>query len=306
MISKILPVKKKKKILFLFIILLTIIIFLPFKNYYFPEKKTIFRLGIDYWIGYQMALYSVEKGIFLKHGLNVELLEFDSLQDAGRAMIRGALDATFTTMWEIMQTDTRDDSPVVLMAVSVSNGADGVVTNKLIKSVPELIDKKIGAKFGSVAHLILLEALESYKIPPSKVNIVNLSYESALEKMYEKKIDGLVIYEPFLSEIVKKVLINIIYTTKNLGTAGVDILASRSQFVANHQQELSKFILGWFELMEALDNKPDEVLSLVSKEIGTTKESLARSFAGLKKGDIPMNQEMLVSGQKLLNYLNKI
>ena len=93
------------------------------------------RVGMNRWPGFDVALYAEEAGIFEKRGLEVELVQFDNAQDGARAMLRGALDAAFVPMWDVMQVDPGNDKPVFVMVTNISHGSDGIVTKSGIKSV---------------------------------------------------------------------------------------------------------------------------------------------------------------------------
>ncbi len=255
------------------------------------ESKTL-RVGINDWPGYTIAFYAQAAGLFEKRGLEVKLVRFDNLQDATRAAIRGSLDATFSTLWDIMQVDPGHDRPVLVMVTNNSYGSDGIVTQSGVQSVKDLRGKKVGAKLGTVNHLILLEALKLKQINPEEVQIEDVSNEIAAQRMKEGSLDGAVVWEPLLSDTAREISGNVPFTTKDVDSLVIDVLASSSSFVASHKAELTQFILAWFDLMHAVETKPDQVFEMVGKQLGQSRESFASDYAGLKKGDIAMNQRM--------------
>ena len=74
----------------------------------FPEKPASFRLGIIPWPGYEFLYLAQGKGFYHDEGLEVRIVEFDSLSDARRAYERGQIDALGTTVIEVLQA--RDTS----------------------------------------------------------------------------------------------------------------------------------------------------------------------------------------------------
>jgi NitT/TauT family transport system substrate-binding protein len=60
---------------------------------------TSLRIGINDWIGFAIARYAKHSGLMKKRGLEIDLIEFMNLQDSTRAVLRGSLDATFSTTW---------------------------------------------------------------------------------------------------------------------------------------------------------------------------------------------------------------
>ena len=255
------------------------------------------RVGITSWAGFDIALYAQEAGLFKQRGLDVQLIRFENQQDSTRAMLRGTLDATFASLWDVVQSDSGSDKPAVLMVTNISHGADGIVAQPGIKSVANLRGKRVEAKLGTVNHLILLEALKLHQIKPEEVKIEDISNEIAVDLMQKKRLDAAVLWQPLLGETAQTIKGNIIYTTQEIDSLIIDALASRSTITRTKKAELKQFIMAWFDIMSAVETKPNEVFQKVGKSLGQKSEAFAKDYAGLKKGDIAMQQQMFKSGR---------
>ncbi|MHC5747303.1 MAG: ABC transporter substrate-binding protein [Nostoc sp.] len=257
------------------------------------------RVGITSWAGFDIARYAQPSGIFKQRGLEVELVQFDNQQDSSRAVIRGGLDAAFVSFWDVMQVDPSNDKPVVLMTTNISAGADGIVAHPEIKTVEDLRGKKVGAKLATVNHLILLEALKAHHIKPSEVQIRDFSNDVADQKIRTGEIDAAVLWEPMLRETAKSIKGNVIHTTKQVDSLVIDILMSSDSIVKTKKAELKQFILAWFDVMHAVETQPTKVFNTVAEKLEQTSESFASDYAGLKKGDITLNQRMFAADGRL-------
>ncbi|MGC9526953.1 MAG: ABC transporter substrate-binding protein [Limnospira sp.] len=264
-----------------------------------PPPLQSLRVGINNWPGYTVALYGQEAGLFERRGITLDLVYFDHLQDAARAMMRGAVDATFVTLWDLMQVDPGNDSPALLMVTNLSWGSDGIVARPEIESVRDLAGRTVGANLGTINHLILLEALKLYDISPEVVQIENVLNETAAERLERDNLDGAVLWEPLLSETADRMGGNIIFTTRDVDSLVIDGLASRASFVARHERAFTQFILAWFDLMREVETRPERVFEGVARELGQTPEAFARDYGGLKKGDVALNRRMFSPGGRL-------
>jgi len=262
-----------------------------------PQQLAPLRVGIVSWAGFDIVLYAQEAGLFKKHGLNVQLIRFENQQDSTRAMLRGNLDANFASLWDVVQSDSGSDKPAVLMVTNISHGADGIVAQPAIKSVANLRGKRVGAKLGTVNHLILLEALKLHQIKPEEVKIEDISNETAVNLMQQGRLDAAVLWQPLLGETAQKIEGNIIFTTQEVDSLVIDTLVSRSTITGTKKAELKQFIMAWFDVMSAVETKPQEVFQKVGKNLGQKGEAFAKDYAGLKKGDIAMQQKMFLSGR---------
>lgn len=262
-----------------------------------PQQLAPLRVGIATWAGFDIVLYAQEAGLFKQRGLDVQLIRFENQQDATRAMLRGTLDANFASLWDVMQSDSESDKPAVVMVTNISRGADGIVAQPAIKSVEELRGKRVGAKLGTVNHLILLEALKLHQIKPAEVKVEDISNEMAVDLMQNKRLDAAVIWQPLLGETAQSIKGNIIYTTQEVDTLVIDTLASTTTIIRTKKAELKQFIMAWFDIMSAVETKPNVVFQKVAQKLGQKGEAFAKDYAGLKKGDIAMQQQMFKSGR---------
>ena len=255
------------------------------------------QVGITNWPGYDVVLYAQTAKLFENRGLEVKLVRFTNPQDAARALLRGAIDASFMNLSVAMQADPGNDSPVFIMVADTSYGSDGIVGQPEIQSIEDLKGKRVAAKLGAANHLILLEALQAYQIKPEEVPIEDVSNDIAAQLMETGEVDAAALWEPLLSQIKQATGGNIIHTTKDVDTLVIDGLASRSAVVVDKQEALKRFILAWFDLMQVIVDEPDTVFADVAAQLGQSAESFAQDYSGLKPGDIAMNQRMLPGGR---------
>ncbi len=257
----------------------------------FQEVKTL-RVGMNSWPGYAIALYANDAKLFEKRGIKVELIHFNNQQDNIRATIRGSQDMSFVPLWEVMQVDPSNDKPVIVLVADISAGSDGIVSRLGIESIKDLKGKKISVKLGTVPHLVLLEALKSAQVNPSDVTIQDVSNERGAELLKSGEIDAAVLWEPSLSKTAKEIGGKVIFTTKDVDSLVIDSLVTGANTLKSNKRELTQFILAWFDAIYAVETIPDKVFESIAKQTKQPKETVAKDYEGLKKGDIPMNQRM--------------
>ena len=264
------------------------------------------RIGYTQWPGYDVVLYGMEKDLFKKRGLNLELVAFDVQADQTRALMQGHLDAVFTTVGELVLADSSiKEKQVFMLLLGLSHGSDGIVAQKQYKSIEDLRGKTIGAKLGSANHLFLLEVLQEKGMKPNEVELLDSSSEISQQKMIEGNLDAVSLWEPFLSRTAEAIDGNTLVTTKDFNDTVIDGLVSPSSFVATHTQEFKKFILGWLDIMHAIETNPDEVFQVVGEKLDQTKEEFAADYAGVLKGDMEQNKKILQK-ESFLNSIQKL
>lgn len=78
-----------------------------------------------------------------------------------------------------------------------------VRTEKNIKTVKDLVGKKIGVPFGSTTHYLLIAQLKKEGVDPRKMTIIDMGPIDALAAWLRKDIDAAYVWEPSLDKIVK-------------------------------------------------------------------------------------------------------
>lgn len=255
------------------------------------------KIGINSWPGYAIAYYAESTNLFEERGLNVEFIPFNNQQDNIRATMRGALDASFVPLWEVLQADPGDDQPTFLMVADISAGSDGIVAGPGIRTVSDLRGKKVGVKLGTVPHLVLLEALQTEQISPEDVEIVDVSNAISLQQLRAGELDAAVVWEPDLSKTAEDIGGAVVFTTADVDSLVIDGLASRSEFAKTHKKIFTRFMLAWLDAINAVETNPDEVFDVIGRQLEQSKEAFAADYAGLKKGDGAMNQRMFGDGR---------
>jgi len=141
--------------------------------------------------------------------------------------------------------------------------------------------------------------LKLHNIKPNEVKIEDVSNETSAEMMEKGKLDAAVLWQPLLGDTVKKSNGKIVYTTKEIDSLVIDGLVSRSQVLQSKKVESTKFISTWFDVMNALDTKPQEVFQKVGKALQQDSTAFANDYSGLQKGDIAMQKRMFQSEGRL-------
>lgn len=254
-------------------------------------------IGYGTWPGYQVLLYAQAKGLFEKQGLTVELQRFDNLPDNLRATMRGYLDASFTTLAEVMLADFSKAVPEIILVTNISAGSDGIVARPGISSVADLVGKKVSASSGTVEYLALMEALAANNVDAKTLDIVDMAYQHAIDRLKKGKIDAATLWEPDLSKVATEIGGKVIYTTADVDSMVVDVVATRAEVVQEKRASLIVFLKVWLEIMDAIEVDPNSVFATVAQQLQVSPAEFAADYQGLKKGDRAMNRRLLIDGR---------
>ncbi|SFE25954.1 NitT/TauT family transport system substrate-binding protein [Paenibacillus algorifonticola] len=256
------------------------------------SSKTI-RFGYSPWIGSVGAIIAQAKNIFAEKGVNVEFVKMEgSTKDA---FMSGKLDVVVQSLDGVVQMKSKEkaDDPIQIIAVvDKSKGADGIIANESVTSLAELKGKSVAVSIGSLAHFLLLHALETVGLQESDVNIVNMDNNLAGSTFMSGQVDAAVTWEPYLSQAVEKNG-HLLYSTADAPDLIVDTLVTRKSMIDQYPEELKKMAEA-FDGGLALFNNGDEGKQLVGDELGMDLEAVKSTAATLDLTTLEDSKKMLL------------
>ncbi|HVA41831.1 MAG TPA: ABC transporter substrate-binding protein, partial [Candidatus Binataceae bacterium] len=150
------------------------------------------------WLGEHM-------GSFAKHGLDLELTQFDTGLAMFQAMVGGSIDI-LSTGAVISNFPARGQGKVFLINdIEFATAQLWVRADQGIHSFADLKGKKIATTTGTTAHVFLDTALRANGIDPKEVQIVNQRMPDAVTAFISGAVPAVALWVPFNIPVREKV-----------------------------------------------------------------------------------------------------
>src|SRR4051794_18194127 len=144
------------------------------------QSKTKLRVGYLHTVAVDGQIWTgMDKGLFDKQGLELELRQFNTGLEIFQALIGGSLDV-LSTGAVLSNFPARGQGKVFLINDIEVATAQLWVRSDQIKSFEDLKGKRIATATGSTAHVFLDKALRANKIDPKEVELVNQTMPAAV------------------------------------------------------------------------------------------------------------------------------
>ncbi len=155
---------------------------------------------------------AVEKGFFLKHGLNVKFVHTETGAAANAAMESGSAQLTDTGVTSVQAA--REAGLPVFMAVPVLNDATTALGDNALAVVARadsgikpgdarsLIGKKVGLARGGTGDAYLTIWLTKEGVDPKQVTYLHVQPADQLVTLQNKNVDAIATWEPFQTLIL--------------------------------------------------------------------------------------------------------
>ncbi len=252
-------------------------------------EPTKVKLGTVAWIGYAPFYVAVERGLFAKHGVKVELQDFPDPALIPSALASGGLQGAMYTYDQVITSVAKGQKHRVVMPIDYSNGADAIVADQSIKSIAELKGRKVAYPFATCDNLLVVFALEQAGLKESDVQGVDTTPENVAAALTAGVAAGAT-YEPNITQILKlggggkyKVL----YTSKSAPGLITDVLYFDEAFIAKDRKAVDGVIAGYLDGLAFLKAKPEDARRIVAKYMGVTPAEVKEQQAGVYNIPVP-------------------
>ncbi|MBN2453797.1 MAG: ABC transporter substrate-binding protein [Candidatus Omnitrophica bacterium] len=246
------------------------------------DKLRHVNIAFPEWAGYAPLYLAKDKGFFKEEGLDVTLIN-EQVDSARRdAFIAGMLDFEAGTLDLLIAKKGLDAPITAVMIIDESLGSDGIVAVKEIKSLEDLIGKKVALTPEDVNELFLYYVLRERGLSPDKIIPVPRRSQHVTDDFLAGEADAVVAWEPFLSNALKKPGSHILATSADFPGVIVDTLNARNDLIKNEPQVVRGVMRAWFKAVKYYREHPAEASSIIAKYYGTSPERYREDIKGLK------------------------
>ena len=215
------------------------------------------------WTGQQI-------GAFDKNGLDLELVQFTTGLELFQAMIGGSLDMLATGA-VVSNFPARGQGKVFLINnVEYATAQLWVREDSGIKSLADLMGKKISTTAGTTAHVFLDSALRSANLDPAKdIQIVNQRMAEAVTSFISGAVPAVALWVPFDAIIKQKLpgarkLIDASAFYPEAAIVGG--WATTAEYSEKNRPVLAQLVRGWVQANDYLLAHTDSALEALQKE----------------------------------------
>lgn len=243
------------------------------------EVETI-RIGILPIEDSLPLVVAEDEGIFLKYGLKVELIPFNSALERDAALMVGEIDAAVTDpLAVILLRDKGYDIRIVSLCLGM-NPDEGVFAilaapNSTIESVEDLNGKKIAISSNTIIEYVTDVMLSKYNISYNKVEIKQIPMRVRI--LLDGKIDAATLPEPLASYAVTRGAKLILSDAMMEKSVTQTVIVFRGEFVDRKRDELKNFLKAYEDAVSTINSNKSKYRNKFI-EIARIPENIAGKY----------------------------
>ncbi|HSV83617.1 MAG TPA: ABC transporter substrate-binding protein [Ramlibacter sp.] len=242
--------------------------------------------AISYAITHAPAFVGVEKGIFLKHGLDVKPKVLNSGTEMAQSLQAG--EAHFMTAAVSNMPVAREAGmPVVGVAGFMQDATKArfdepmVIVGRTDRGLQpvqpgSLVGKKIGLAVGSTGDQYLTSVLQQIGVARNKVEVLHVTVGNAQSVLRSGSVDAVVVPEPFGTQILEKVP-GTITVKRGGGLIGFAVMLSVSEKLVKERPDVvRRLVLAVAEATQYTRQHPDEAAEISTRWVPGLDLEVAR------------------------------
>ncbi|MEH1769341.1 MAG: aliphatic sulfonate ABC transporter substrate-binding protein [Nostoc sp.] len=242
---------------------------------------------------------TLEKSLAAKN-FTVKWLEFAAGPQALEALNAGSLDIAATAESPPIFAQAAG-IPLVYVATTPFNGKAVsflVPKNSPIKSVADFKGKKISFQKASIAHYVLLKALQKEGLKLSDIKSLFLPPPDANVAFSQGGIDVWVIWEPYITRNVQKNLGRVLIDGQGLQDLGGFYTTSR-KFAKEHPEIIKIFLEEFIKAEDWSQKNIDKLAELETGDVGIDVPTLKTIHSKAVYGLLPITDEVVKKQQQI-------
>jgi NitT/TauT family transport system substrate-binding protein len=226
------------------------------------------KIAHSTWVGYGPLYIARDKGMFRKEGVDVDLVLMEDPKERFPTLMADHIQMIASTVDTALLYLKRPTDFQYVVAIDDSDGGDGIVATKDIKTIADLKNKRVAVNEGSVSEFYLNVLLSKAGLQESDLQTVNLTAADAGGAFVAKRVQAAVTWEPWLSRGKATDFGHLLVDSASSPGLITDVLIVKSDWAGSHQKEIAAVVRAWNEAVAFYEEHPDEAVEIMAKGVG--------------------------------------
>jgi NitT/TauT family transport system substrate-binding protein len=230
------------------------------------------------------AILAKEAGLYKKHGLDVELVEFKSGTDLIKAIVGGQLDSGVLGFTNAIAWASKGADLKVIGGAQQGYHAMIVRNDAGIKDIAGLKGKTLASQAeGSTADTVLKGVVfKQAGLKPDDVNVMGVSPQVAVQSLAAKRVDAAFLFEPQASVAKLIAPVKQIYEIGEVWPFPCMVVITSGDTLKKRKDDVWKSLDAQKDAIEMLQKKPAEAAKYIAAQFISEP-----TLKTLSKGELP-------------------
>lgn len=240
-----------------------------------PALKIVY----DPWPGFLPLVIAQEKGFFAQQRVKVEAVLTENSVTKIPDFNVGKYDGITLALGSVVTSNAANSNIRIILGIDRSDGADAVISQAQIQTVPDLKGKAIATRLGGFGELFIKKMLETNKMNLNDITLLNARGEQIPELLQSGKAHAGNTWEPYLSKAIAAGL-RVLFTSKQTPGLIPDVMVFQVSVLRERPDDVRAFIRAWFQAVDYWKDNPKEGNTLIANALKLQPKQI--SLKGVK------------------------
>lgn len=235
-------------------------------------------------IAHTPSFVGVEKGLFLKYGLDLKLKILGSGQEVAKAMQAGELQfgaAAYSNFPIALERGFKAKMVVGVIGDATSlfydeNLAVVARPGSGIRAAEDLVGKRVGLVMGGTGDEYLRALLKKHNIPAERVQLLNVPAGNQFAALQNATVDAISAWEPFPTLVVERVQGSTLVARGGKILGYYILMMAPDDLIHRQPEVVERYVLGYAAASQWTRQHPDEAAEIATRWIPGLDWDLAK------------------------------
>lgn len=262
-----------------------------------------------------------DKGFFQRAGLTAEVKKYSSGKTTTEGMLKGEADLSASAEFLAMRKSFKHKELRILAAISFVHQIKFIgLKERGIATPADLKGKKVGVRLGTNGEYFLARLLTLNGMQRDDIVWVNLKPQAMSDALAEGRVDGVLIWPPFVQKIITRLGDRAIVFDGQPGQDYYYLLLTREEWLAAHPLIADRVVLALKWASDWIAEHPREALTYITEKFNVDSDRMAEALTEYRfTASLPqalltaleaetrwLVEQGTVSGERVENYLDLI
>jgi len=248
------------------------------------QQPVVLTAAVGANMNHVPSFVGVEKGIFLKHGVDLKLKVLATGQEMAKALQAGEaqiIGSAFSNYPVAVERGMAARGVVGMMGDRTGRYSDDPVSvwtrkGTGITKIEDLAGRRVGTAVGGTADEYLGVLLKKKGVPREKVSFLNVPPGNAVSTLQGGSVDAVAVWEPFGSLVQSKVP-DAVLVSRGGGHLGYYInMAVRNDVIEKTPDVVERYVIGVAEAAQYTRKNIDEAAEIATRWVAGLDAAVAK------------------------------
>jgi NitT/TauT family transport system substrate-binding protein/sulfonate transport system substrate-binding protein len=245
---------------------------------------TVLNAAVGSNVNHVPSFVGVEKGIFLKHGIDLKLKVLATGQEMSKALQAGevqVIGSAFSNYPVAVERGMAAKGVVGMLGDRTSRYSDAPISvwtrkGTGITKIEELAGRKVGLPVGGTSDEYLAVLLVKKGVPRDKVTFLNVPPGNLLSTLQNGSVDAAAVWEPIGTTIQAKVPDAVLLARGGGHISYYINMAVRNDLIDKSPDLVERYVIGVAEASQYTRQHPDEAAEIATRWVSGLDAAIAR------------------------------